>query len=470
MMLVCVCVYKAGGVKHGGGFDVRRQKGEWWTAKRLLEQEIQVLGALLYKNRNQHGSSIFYRKLQHVYRLYTKKMREGMQCEWCGFESKVVNVAPQRKGSHVRMVPSAVQGVEEMQKILWMCKHLVLMNRICLKAGRVCSYQLAQSFFMPLSLTCLAIVSRVQTLSAHCLQLMCRRYNSMVDIVCILPCVDDVPESVRWMPEHVLCKTEPGKMPTVRYRGWRHAHRPDGGGGGDDRIADGGDDGDMLWLTNEDVEDSSVSLHHAMQLKKEEMMASDVPYGIHPIDSSHQAPLNFIEDRGIPISREDVRRMVVEDDDVPHVDVVIPSFQVSDRVSDLFITPKAPTPDKEQNRATSKINTSPQKKDLVIKPSVAPLPCSMKEQKGEGTAFIRIGGGTTSVQRQQAPQSEKKDTASPSTGHDASWEDWISKPITSQSAAHQQHMNPHSTSTGGANTLTFNTTKKKRKKRRFGGL
>jgi hypothetical protein len=39
-------------------------------AKSLLWEELQVLNRLCYKNKNQHKSSDYYRKLQHVYTYY----------------------------------------------------------------------------------------------------------------------------------------------------------------------------------------------------------------------------------------------------------------------------------------------------------------------------------------------------------------------------------------------------------------
>lgn len=133
-----------------------------------LGMERAVLTKIMYKNRNQHRGTAMYDKMKHVEKLL--KTLEGKMSrhydtsegKWVSFVQGLRTASKPLNSEHERLVPSAESGLSMLRVALNNCQIAEKLSVACYRAAKSCSGQLAHSFFMPLSLMCLAIVSRVQ--------------------------------------------------------------------------------------------------------------------------------------------------------------------------------------------------------------------------------------------------------------------------------------------------------------------
>ncbi len=97
---------------------------------------------------------------------------------------------------HERNVPTAESAFYTLQNILGSCRVAESLANKTLAAAFEFTTQLAQSFFMPLSLTCLSIIARVRALSGQLLVDLIRMYNCCIELAALLPLEEGILTSV----------------------------------------------------------------------------------------------------------------------------------------------------------------------------------------------------------------------------------------------------------------------------------
>lgn len=136
-------------------------------------QEVTLLKRIIYKNSNQHKNSKPFKELQHLWRLLkllfpphllsTSSPPSPMPLiSDLRYLYDAMHVASKPTlSSQQRNVPHASMAIKLLRYITSTCHIVQSIEEVTLCAGSLFSMQLAQSFFMPLSLTCIALIARL---------------------------------------------------------------------------------------------------------------------------------------------------------------------------------------------------------------------------------------------------------------------------------------------------------------------
>ncbi|KAL6749708.1 hypothetical protein V8C86DRAFT_3031758 [Haematococcus lacustris] len=163
-----------------------------------LWTEFALLQRLIYKNTSQHRSSTFMRQLRAVSRQLS--LLQALQLPQClGDLHAMTQLLPNNtKGGPAGGAPGF-----QRQTVRVPCQEAVLavLQRLraagalghglataLLAAAEQLTGQAARSFFMPLSLTGLAMLARIQVLASHFLSCCTSTYNSLSGLLPLLPC------------------------------------------------------------------------------------------------------------------------------------------------------------------------------------------------------------------------------------------------------------------------------------------
>jgi hypothetical protein len=178
-----------------------------------LLTEAAVLRRLLYKNKHQHEKTEIYQKLQQVDRLLRYFSFESKDI-WKQLQSLQAALSIASKPTLVpqqRKIPSKTCVLELMAVLLGMCRALDALEPASLAAAHSLVAQIEQSYFLSLSLVLLALVSRVRVLSMYFLYEIVQIFNALSELL------DVVPENVEvanpkqsWnLPKCLGCSKEP---------------------------------------------------------------------------------------------------------------------------------------------------------------------------------------------------------------------------------------------------------------------
>jgi hypothetical protein len=369
--------------------------------------ERAVLAKIMYKNRNQHRGSVVYDKIKHVEKLSKilevemSRHYDPSEGQWVSFLQGLRTASKPSSSEHERVVPLAESGLSMLEIALKNCQIAEKLSKACYLAAKSCSGQLAHSFFMPLSIMCLAVVSRMQVLAAQILVKCSREYNSLVELIEYLPWSGEVANIECSLPRMVHCRIEKGMIPVMR------------------QIKQV--DQESWW--KECSEQRADGLPHGCQAIPGLQPLQDkrsFPHSQEDVDFSSK--LNVMEDRGQPISREEMLGMVCSEDLLNQVvagDGVLPAFDV-DEISETPLVDKQVI-EVPQREKTLKI-LQPESV-IVTKQCVPSLP-------KRDTAFVRIGDSTQVMGFDPPRDKEKKSNTLPvvSSVPEKSWEDWIGRP------------------------------------------
>mmetsp|Transcript_3976 Transcript_3976/g.8065 ORF Transcript_3976/g.8065 Transcript_3976/m.8065 type:complete len:409 (+) Transcript_3976:33-1259(+) len=352
----------------------------------LLRQEVDLLRRVLRRNRDQHVASLFYKKMEHVFRLIVRA---------CSIveESVSVYVALKKASMPVtsvceRQVPCVESGIRRLECILGQCQLLVSVIQACFKAAKQCCVQLAQSFFMPLSVACLAVCARIQLLSVSLLRQKCNEYNSFVHVIRYLPSRESPSNGcgidVEQLPDHVLCSVQKGQVPGLRMNSRLEGMK--------DRNLLG------LYISGPDGHSSP---------------------GMDP-------GCVVTEDRGLPVRREDLMHIICDTDkgvaDTQAEDIA-PAFETSS-VPMLGMVSEENGPSRgadgvQKNETKHAVQNSEKLEKIQVREAVP----SLGQRK---TEFIRIGD--TKSHRKKSKKCVSNGTSKDKDLPLKSWEDWVSLP------------------------------------------
>lgn len=160
------------------------------TCSAQLWQEAALLEQLIYKNINQHRNTRPFQRLLEVRRLLRLLKEISTDDSLCALRDALSLCSRPTLSLHERNVPTAQSALRVLHRVLGSCRVAELLADATLVVAFQYTTQLAQSFFMPLSLTCLAIVARLRALGAQLLVDLIRIYNCCVELIALLP-VDD---------------------------------------------------------------------------------------------------------------------------------------------------------------------------------------------------------------------------------------------------------------------------------------
>lgn len=366
-----------------------------WKEINILHQEHCLLDKLLRKNRNQHRSTRFYKKLEHVHRLLKKLWFSRQQVRGISDEVPLIdgsdalipfvitsvlkNACRSVSSLHERRVPTVAWGADILADLFDQIRLAKKIIVACYEASRQCAAQLAHSFFMPLSVACLAVSSRIQTLMTSFLQKACRDYTTFVEIVQILPMVVSKESSykngVLELPGQMFCSIAHGKIPSFKM--------------------------DM-----ESTVDSMLTHQDGRDL-----------LGMYPLeDSAKTAEIKdccvVVEDHGEPVSREEVYAAML-DVGQSTATGVIPAFDTS-HIPTLENMGNVHRP-LYKNKKEVEVLAQTSEKEL---PSKVRITESVPPLTKHATAFIRVGDTVT-------PSVAKRSKKQPEPESLKSWEDWI---------------------------------------------
>lgn len=385
-----------------------------WKDIHLVQLEYNLLEKLLRKNASQHRASRFYKKLEHVKRLLKKFWRIRSEMHGINEDIPHINAMKQQDGGilplvmfsvlrnaskpvsslHERNVPSLEWGLRIARDMFDQIHLVEALIHACYEAARQCSIQLALSFFMPLSVACMAITARIQTLMTRFLQNACRDYTTFVEIVKILPSIENpcnrplTRDGSSALPEYLHCVIQHGHVPCLK--------KIDSDGSIDSKFS------------SKDVRDL---------------------FGIYPTISEYSQVNEtclVVEDHGQPVSREEVYATMYDPGKASESlkSEHIPAFDTAN-VPILTGNEKIHThADPGLSETEKSLDKSP---EIELLPQVK-ISSSVPVLEKRGTAFIRVGEGLVgSVPRKGKKQSEQESLKS--------WEEWITSP-TSSSADH----------------------------------
>lgn len=351
----------------------------------LLRQEVDLLRRVLRRNRDQHVASLFYKKMEHVFRLIARV---------CGVleESVFVYVALKKASMPVmsvceRQVPCVESGIRRLECILDQCQLLVSVIQACFKAAKQCCVQLAQSFFMPLSVACLAVCARIQLLSVSLLRQKCNEYNSFVHVIRYLPSRESPSNGcgidVEQLPDHVLCSIQKGQVPGLRMNS----------------TLEGMKNRNLLGLYISEPEG-------------------------HP-SPGMDPDCVVTEDHGLPVRREDLMQIISDTDkgiaDTQAEDIA-PAFETSN-VSVLGMVLEKDGRSRADSMQKNEAKHAVENSDKLEKIQVREALPSLGQRK---TEFIRIGDPKS--HRKKSKKSPSHGTSKDEDPPLKSWEDWVSLP------------------------------------------
>ncbi|KAL4855851.1 hypothetical protein ACK3TF_003618 [Chlorella vulgaris] len=162
-----------------------------------LWQEYQLLDKLLYKNANQHHGSQHFHALQEVRRLL--KLLKSMHLEQRASSFHAAFQAAKQRGSlplgsvlmaqggDRRQVPSYSAAAALLGTLRAACHLVEQLAPAVHRASLQLLAQLAHSFFMPLCLTSLAVIARIQVLTGQTVLDAVRAYNLVAEVAVLLP-------------------------------------------------------------------------------------------------------------------------------------------------------------------------------------------------------------------------------------------------------------------------------------------
>jgi hypothetical protein len=127
-----------------------------------LWQEAALLEQLAYKNVNQHNGTRPFQRLEEVRRLLRLARGADVATALGALHDALSLAARPTLSLHERRVPAAAGAVAVLRRLLGFSRLAVALAERCMAAAHQFSSQLAQSFFMPLSLTCLAVLARIR--------------------------------------------------------------------------------------------------------------------------------------------------------------------------------------------------------------------------------------------------------------------------------------------------------------------
>jgi len=116
----------------------------------------------MYKNSNQHRATRPFRKLQEVLRLLRLMEEADLNAEVQYMTDALAVAAKPTLTLHERTVPILHSAVVLLRRAQASCHLTEALSTATISAAAQFTTQLAQSFFMPLSLTCLAIIARIR--------------------------------------------------------------------------------------------------------------------------------------------------------------------------------------------------------------------------------------------------------------------------------------------------------------------
>ncbi|KAL4437263.1 hypothetical protein ABPG75_004402 [Micractinium tetrahymenae] len=159
--------------------------------------EAQLLEKLLYKNANQHRGAQHFQRLQEVRRLLSL-LRSQQLDRRVGALHEALAAAQQRGslprgsvlmayGGDQRRVPSHQAASGVLRILGTACQLIEQLAPAVQRASLQLLAQLAHSFFMPLCLTALAALARIQVLAGQLLLDVVRAYNALAEVAALLP-------------------------------------------------------------------------------------------------------------------------------------------------------------------------------------------------------------------------------------------------------------------------------------------
>ncbi|EFN52999.1 hypothetical protein CHLNCDRAFT_137446 [Chlorella variabilis] len=166
-------------------------------ARTDLWQELQLLGKLLYKNSHQHRGAQHFQRLQEIRRLLS--LLKGMQLERRAAAFHAAFQAARQRGklptgsvlmaygADQRRVPSHGAATSLLRALRAACQLVEQLAPAVHRASLHLLAQLAHSFFMPLCLTSLACVARIQVLTGQLLLDAVMAYNALAEAAALLP-------------------------------------------------------------------------------------------------------------------------------------------------------------------------------------------------------------------------------------------------------------------------------------------
>jgi len=160
------------------------------TCSAQLWQEAAVLEQLIYKNTNQHRNTRPFQRLLEVRRLLRLLKETTTDKAICALRDALSLCSRPTLSLHERNVPTAQSALHVLQRVLGSCRVAESLAHATLVAAFQFATQLAQSFFMPLSLTCLAILARLRALGAQLLVDLICIYNCCIELIALLPLED----------------------------------------------------------------------------------------------------------------------------------------------------------------------------------------------------------------------------------------------------------------------------------------
>jgi len=241
----------------------------------------------------------------------------------------------------------------------------------------------------------------VQVLAAQILVKCSREYNSVVDLIQYLPWSGEVTNIDCMLPGMVQCRIEKGAIPVLRQ--FKQV------------------DQESWW---KEYSDRRVNIppHDGKAVPGLQILHDKISSPRSQEDVDFCSNLDVMEDRGQPMSREELLGMVCNKDHVSEVvagDNILPAFDV-DEISDTPLIDKKVI-DVHQNEKTLKITQS--ESVIITKQCVPSLP-------KRDTAFVRIDNSSKEMRFDPPKEKEKGTPPAPmsSSVSEKSWEDWIGRP------------------------------------------
>ena len=116
----------------------------------------------MYKNTNQHRDTRPFQRLTQTRRFLRLAKQTEIDGVVAALRDAMVLASKPTLTLHERSVPTVHSAVAVLRRLLGCCRLLAALAKSAVDAAAQFTTQLAQSFFMPLSLTCLAIVARIR--------------------------------------------------------------------------------------------------------------------------------------------------------------------------------------------------------------------------------------------------------------------------------------------------------------------
>ncbi|KAK9845469.1 hypothetical protein WJX81_007310 [Elliptochloris bilobata] len=171
-------------------------------ARTDLSREAALLERLLYKNKQQHRASQHYRRLLEV-RRHLRLLRD-LQLPGLLADLAALALPPPAAAEQSR-APAGEAGALALRRLAAAGRLLAELCTAARRAAGALSGQLAHSFFMPLCLTGLAVLARVQALAAQLALDAARTYNALAAVVAVLPFDAHPAAALDGLPQLVRC-------------------------------------------------------------------------------------------------------------------------------------------------------------------------------------------------------------------------------------------------------------------------